>query len=88
MKTELTKKKAEEKIKKFFRKIDNKKPEEIKKIKRLAMHYNIKLKEKRKKFCKKCFSTRLRVKSIRKGIKTVECEKCSSKFRWKIKKDI
>lgn len=85
MKTKLTKKQAEEKIKDFFKNIKRKKPEEIKKIKRLAMHYNIKLGEKRKKFCKFCFSPKLKVKKIKKGIKIVECENCGKISRWKIK---
>jgi len=83
MKT-LTKEKAEEEIKDFFRNIENKTPEQIKKIKKLAMHYNIKLGEKRKKFCKKCFSARLKVKSIKRGVKTTECENCGKVSRWKI----
>ena len=43
MKTKLTKEQANKKINYFFKILKNKKPEQIKKIKRLAMHYNIKL---------------------------------------------
>jgi len=87
MKIELTKKQAEGRIKEFFFNIKSKNKEQIRKIKRLAMHYNIKLKEKRKLFCKSCYSSKLRVKSIKKGIKTLECENCRKISRWKIKKD-
>ena len=79
----VNRKEAEEKIKKFFQ--SKKKAEEVRKIKRLAMHHNIKLGELRKKFCKKCYSMNLRVKGIRKGIKSVECRECGNLMRWKIK---
>ncbi len=85
MKTKLSKKQAEEKIREFFKKIKEKKPEEIKKIKRLAMHYNIKLGKLRKEFCKFCFSPRLKVVKIKNGIKVVECENCGKKSRWRVK---
>ena len=85
MKTKLTKQEAGKEIEKFFKEINKKTGKEIKKIRRLAMSHSIKLGEKRKKFCKKCFSTKLKVKSIKRGIKTVECKKCGSLFRWQIK---
>jgi len=88
MKTRTSKKEAEKKIEEFFSNIKNKKPEEIKKIKRLAMHYNIKLREKRKKFCKYCFSPKLKVLGIKKGLKRVICENCRKIMRWKVKKNI
>ena len=59
MKTELTRKEAEKKINEFFLYIKSKGPEQIRKIKRLAMHYKIKLKDKRKLFCQKCFSDKI-----------------------------
>jgi len=80
----LTKKQAQEKINDFFEDIDNKTSEQVKKIKRLAMHYKIKLQDKRKKFCKFCYSTRLKVRKITKNKKTVECEECKRLMRWKI----
>ncbi len=83
-KKRLSKKEAEEKIEKFFSDIKNKTPEEVRKIKRLAMHYNIKLGKFRKKFCKYCFSPKLRVVSIKNGIKRVRCESCGRISRWKI----
>lgn len=80
----LTKIEAEETIKEFFKNVKNKTPKEIKKIKRLAMKHNIKLKEKRKKFCKKCFSIELKVKRVKQGRKTVECQNCGDVSRWKL----
>jgi len=79
------KEEAQAEINEFFKNIKGKTPKEIKKIKRLAMKHNIKLREKRKKFCKKCFSTKLRVKSVKNKLKTVECENCKHVSRWKIK---
>lgn len=76
---------AEKKISEFFKNIHDKKPEEIKKIKRLAMSYNIKLKEKRKLFCKHCFSPRLKTLRIKNKIKMVICENCKKESRYKIK---
>jgi len=42
-------------IEEFFKNIKTKSPKEIKKMKKLAMRHNIKLADKRKLFCKKCF---------------------------------
>ena len=81
----LTKKEAEDEIKEFFQDIKNKKTGEVKKIKRLAMKHNIKLKDKRKKFCKKCYSIKLKVKKVKNKVKTIECENCGSVFRWKLR---
>ena len=86
MKTELTRKQAEEKIREFFLNIKDKNQEQIRKIKRLAMHYKIKLKERRKLFCKYCFSNKLKTRRIKNKIKTVECEDCGKLMRWKIGK--
>jgi len=84
MRTKLSKKEAEKRITEFFRDIKKRKPEEIRKIKRLAMHYNIKLKEKRKLFCQKCYSSKLKIKKIKKGVKTIKCENCGKISRYKI----
>ena len=81
----LTKSEAEKEITQFFKNIQSKNPKEIKKIKRLAMKHNIKLGDKRKKFCKKCFSSNLKVKSIKNKIKTIECQDCKKISRWRIK---
>ena len=56
MKKKLTRKEAKEKIEDFFKQEKELDPKYVKKIKRLAMAYNIKLGAYRKKFCKKCFN--------------------------------
>lgn len=77
---------AEKQIKRFFLDIKNKTPKEIKKIKRLAMKKNIPLKEKRKKFCKKCLMPYKNPKTrIKSKIKSITCKKCDYVARWKIK---
>ncbi len=81
------KKLNKEEVKKEIEKSFSKKlfPEEIKKIKRLAMKYNIKLKGLRKKFCKRCYSlldnANVRIKS---GKKIVKCKNCGFISRWKL----
>ena len=47
---------AKKRIGEFFENTKNKTPKEIKKIKRFAMRYNLSLKEKRKMFCKHCYT--------------------------------
>jgi hypothetical protein len=79
-----SKTKAKERIEEFFKNLESKKPEEIRKIKNLAAHYNLKLGSKRKMFCQKCYSTNLKVKSIKSKVKTVKCEN-GHISRWKIK---
>ena len=81
----LSKSEAEKEIKEFFKNIQNKSPKEIKQIKRLAMKHNIKLGSLRKKFCKKCFSPKLKIKGIKNKIKTVECRNCRQISRWRVK---
>lgn len=86
MKIKLSKTEAQKQIESFFSDVKNKTSNEVKKIKRLAMRYNIKLGEKRKLFCKKCydpyktFSIKIKNDSI-----TITCGKCENKSRWKIK---
>lgn len=77
----MSKKEALEKIEEFFKTKHEK--EEVKKIKKLAMANQIKLKDKRKLFCNKCYSMNLRVRRIKSGYKTVECE-CGNKMKFKI----
>ena len=70
----------------FFEDIEDKTPKEIKKIKRMAMRYNLPLKEKRKMFCKKCYTPYKNPKiKIKNKMKSIECEKCEYISRWKIK---
>ena len=81
----ISKTNTKEQVEKFFKEIKDKTPKEIKKIKRLAMSHNIKLKGKRKLFCKKCFSPYNNSKIIiKKGIKSIWCEECGRVSRWKM----
>ena len=82
------KKQAEERIKEFFRNLENQKPGDSRKIKRLAMSHNIKLKELRKKFCRKCYSAFNAKNSqtrIKNGFKRVKCLNCSYASGWRMK---
>ena len=85
MSEKLSKQEAEKHINEFFVNIKDKKPNEIKKIKKLAMRYNIKLKDKKKLFCKKCFSVKIKTIGVKNKIKRVQCENCKSVFRFRIK---
>ncbi len=76
MKRQKTKSEVLEQIEKFFDGRDFS-PEEMKKIKRISMKYRISLRDKKKNFCKKCFS-KLRGKTrVSKGFKNVECANCN-----------
>ena len=81
---ELTRKEAQERINDFFKHIDEKSSDEIRKIKKLAMKFNIRLGNLRKKFCRKCYSSKLRFKGIKNKVKTSECEECRNLMRWKV----
>lgn len=83
----LSKKEVLNKIDKFFDNISEKTPEDVKKIKNLAMGKHIRLGGKRKLFCKKCLmpysgEEKTRVKNMK---KIVNCENCGYTARWKIK---
>ena len=88
MKTDLSKTESQKKIRDFFLELKDKTPKEIKKIKRLAMHYHISLNKYKKLYCKKCFSvfnsrnTEIR---IRKGFKVVKCKNCEFISKYKMK---
>ena len=85
MKKTLSKKEAKRKIHDFF----NRKKlarEHVKKMKRLAMKHKIRLREYKKRFCKKCFFDLENGKvRMTKHYKSIECLKCKFKNRWKIK---
>jgi len=83
MKKRVSKTEAKEKIESFFSK-SSFKPEEVKKIKRLAMKYKIPLKEHRKKFCKKCLSKLKGKTRVTKQYKTIECSNCGHLNRHKL----
>jgi RNase P subunit RPR2 len=76
---------AKEEVEKFFKDLKNKTPKDIKKIKKIAMGHNIKLGDKRKLFCRKCFSPNLKVLRIKDGMKKIKCKECDNESRWKIK---
>ncbi len=86
MKKKLSKTEIEKQIEEFFLNIRNKTSKEVKKMKRVAMAHNIKLGEKRKLFCKKCFTPYKNSKiSIKNKAITLTCENCGHKNRWKVK---
>ena len=83
MKKELSKSEAQILINDFF-----KKPtftsNEVRKIKRLAMKYKIKLNYQRKQFCKSCLNQLKGKISVTKNSKTVICSNCNYKNKFKI----
>ena len=87
MKDKLTKQEIEDKIKQVFES-NNLTEKDIKKIKKLAASKNIKLKELRKRFCRKCYSlfnsknSEIRIKN---KFKIIKCKKCGCVNRWKLK---
>jgi len=83
MKKSLSKSQAKEKANEFFKQ-ETFTPKKLKKIKRLAMKYNIKLKNERKLFCKKCFHKLKGKTRITKHYKTITCNNCQYKNRHKI----
>ena len=83
MKSKLTKQQAQEKISQFFER-ESFTNSELIKIKRLAMKFKIKLKENRKKFCKKCLLPLKGKTRISKTHKTVICQNCGYKNKFKI----
>jgi RNase P subunit RPR2 len=83
MNTKLSKTEAQNKISSFFEKSDFS-PEQLKKIKRLAMKFNIKLGEKRKLFCKSCLHPLAGKIQISKTHKVIECKYCGYKNKIRI----
>ena len=80
---DLAKTEAKKRIDSHFSK-DKLDTKETRKIKRLAMSHRIRLKEERKRFCKKCFRDLSEGKvRISKGHKNVIC-RCGFANRWKI----
>jgi RNase P subunit RPR2 len=79
----MSKSEAKELISEFFQR-EAFSSEEVRKIKRIAMKFNIKIGNYRRLFCKKCLSKlggKLRVGKIH---KTVECGICGHKNRHKL----
>ena len=89
MSKKTSKKETKAQIKEFFESIIEKTPEEVKKIKKLAMNQNIKLGDKRKLFCKKCLAPYKNSSVLFKdNFLTITCSNCDYKNRWKVKGDI
>lgn len=84
MKSNLSKQEIQDKIEEVFSK--NASKEEIRKIKKLASSKNIKIRDYRKKFCKKCYSlfngSNCKIR-IKKGFKTIKCS-CGNVSRYKL----
>ena len=86
MKTKISKTEAKEEIEQFFLDIEDKTAKEIKKIKSLAMKFNIKLSKKRQLFCRKCLNPYKHPSIIvKKGFIKIICNNCENKSKWKIK---
>ena len=83
MKKTILKFEAQDKINDFFKK-DFFSSDEMRKIKRIAMKYKIKLGAYRKLFCKKCLYKLKGKIRVTKTHKTIICEKCGFKNRFKI----
>jgi len=88
MAKKLSKKEIEEKIREVLCSSKIPSPQEIKKIKKLAMSRNVKLGELRKKFCKKCYTfftpSNCEIR-IKRGFKRVKCKSCGFVSRYRIK---
>lgn len=84
MKTKLLGKEAQKRIDEFFKR-EKFSAGELRKIKRLAMKFNIKLGVYKRKFCKNCLSQLKGKTRVDKNYKTVKCENCSYLNRFKIK---
>jgi RNase P subunit RPR2 len=82
MKASLSKTQTQEKINHFSNQ-QTFTPEQVKKIKRLAMKHKIRLGPLRKKFCKKCFSQLKGKTRTTKTHKIIECNKCQYKNKFK-----
>lgn len=83
MKTQLSRTEAQKKIDDFFER-KSFSSEEVRKIKRLAMKFNIKLGIYRRKFCKKCLSQLKGKTRTTKTHKIIECASCGAKNRQRI----
>jgi len=83
MKTAMSKTQVQQKINEFFQK-ESFSQDEMRKIKKLAMKYRIRLGKLKTKFCKNCFSQLKGKIRISKKHKTIECEICKTKNKFKI----
>jgi len=77
---------VKEEILNFFESIRLKKPSEVKKIKKIAMHNNIKLGILKRKFCSKCFFPLENPrKRLNKGKINITCRNCGNIKRYEYK---
>ena len=83
MKKAFSKQEAGKIIDEFFLK-DNFSSDEMKKIKRIAMKYKIRLGIKRRNFCKKCLSKLRGSVRVNKEYKVVVCGVCGCRNRFKV----
>ena len=83
MKKAFSKQEAGKIIDEFFLK-DNFSSDEMKKIKRIAMKYKIRLGIKRRNFCKKCLNKLRGSTRVNKKYKVVVCGFCGCRNRFKI----
>lgn len=88
-KSKMSKSEAREQIDEFFNHIRHKTPEDVRKIKNLAMSHNIKLGDKRKLFCKNCLSPYKRPSiSIKNDRIRITCDQCGYENRWKLEGEL
>ena len=80
---EISKTEAKKIIEEFFQR-ENFSAEEVRKIKKLAMKFNIKLGEQRKKFCKKCLYLLNGRTRVANGSKRVICANCGFVNRFRL----
>jgi len=87
MKININKTEAKAKIDSFFQK-ESFNSEELRKIRRLAMKYKIKLQSYRKLYCPKCLSKlkgKLSISKNKKGVyKTIICNNCKTKNTFRL----
>ncbi|MDP3881903.1 MAG: hypothetical protein Q8Q31_03435 [Nanoarchaeota archaeon] len=83
MRRDINKRQAMEEINEFFKQ-EEFTSENMKKIKRMAMKYKIRLGEYRRMFCKKCLSKLKGKTTIRKGYKNIKCRVCGATNRQRI----
>ncbi|MBX4196738.1 hypothetical protein KW805_04065 [Candidatus Pacearchaeota archaeon] len=83
MKSSLSKTEAKKAVDSFFKK-ESFIADEVRKIRRLAMKYNIKLGSYRKSFCKKCLYQLKGSIRVTKHNKTVICQNCGYANKYKI----
>ena len=84
MKTNLSRQQAQEEINNFFKK-ENYSSKEVRKVKKLAMKFNIKLREYKKNYCKKCYSKLKDKIKLNKYYKNIKCSSCGYENSFKLR---